>query len=257
MSKNSHAVIYFIIFILSFMFLFSCFGGIPTMRTVEIQNKGILLVDLLPGKFGNLWVERTIQLKATFDRLKSSTGMMGGPGGGGFYPLIAQATFIDSTLIECGLNEFENLSEMSDEEKRHYEKIYKETYKTANSHFIWLELQTPYTKEVLDLNRWTIYLEDNKGNKYDPQEIIEYSIEADKDPIQNSIPPSIDSIDNKYWKNSSKTVLLYFPKINIYGGKIIDGNSKTISLVIFNWRSKNVNNIGTWDLKFLYQKGNT
>jgi hypothetical protein len=249
MSKKNPSVIHSIIFILSFMFLVNCFGVIPTLRMDEVQNAGILLPDLLPGKFGKLWVERTIQLKATFEGSQSSSGVMGGHGGGGFFPLIAKATFIDSSLIKCGLNDFETLLEMSENEKQEYAKIYKETYKIGSYHFFWLELQTQYTEEILDLNRWNFYLEDDKGNKYDPQEIVEYSFEVNN-PFQKSTLISRDIVENKFQnlKISSKTILLYFPKVNINGENIVDNSCKNISLVVFSWDNKNVKNKGTWDL---------
>lgn len=254
MNKKIVALIYSNIFILSLMFLVDCFGGLPATQMGEIQNTGILLSNLLPGKFAKLWVERTIQLKATFEGSQNQLG----PSGGGFIPLIAQATFIDSTLIECGLSNFRTLSEMSENEKQEYVKIYKETYKIGSYHFVWLELQTPYTEEILDLNRWNFYLEDDKGNQYDPKEIIEYSIGANKNPFQNSTLAHRDSVNNKFenLEISSKTVLLYFPKVNINGEKIIDDN-KTISLVIFNWSNKNAKNKGTWELKSINQKSNS
>jgi hypothetical protein len=250
MNKKTLKAICSITFILSSMFLINCFGGIPTMPMGEIQNKAILLADLLPGKFGKLWVERTIQLKATFEGSQNSSGMAGGPGGGGFFPLTAQATFIDSSLIECGLNEFENLSNMEEKEISEYEKLYKETYKTDNNYFIWLELQTPYTEEIIDLNRLDIFWEDDKGNKYEPSQVIEYSVEKNRNPFYNFNLVDRDSIGKELqrWEVTKKNFIILFSKTDVIGEKVIDENTKTLTIVLFDWNDKGLKHKGTWSL---------
>jgi hypothetical protein len=220
------------------------------MKMDAFQNTASILSDFLPGKFGKFWIQRTIQLKPTFDPEFSSGGM---GGRGGYLPIIANATFIDSTLIECGMKEFENLAEMVEEEIVEYGKIYRQKYKTGDYYFIWLELQTHYTKEILDLDRLSIYWEVDNGDKFEPAEVIEYPLENSLSLINNFNPVKNDSLNNEYqpWKISSKTILLFFSKANIYGEEVIDINTKSVSLVLFDWNNKSVKNKGTWYLKYL------
>lgn len=259
-NKKTLARIYFILLLISLKVLIGCYGSKPMMRIGELgteEKPAALLSKLMPGTFGKLLAERTIQLKMVFDDLKGPG--VGGPGGG-LSLLTASATLMDSTLVKVGLEEFEKLSEMSKEEIADYEKTYRQEFKTDDYHFVWLQLQTPYTEEILDLDRWNIWLEDNNGNKYNPAELVEYPLENINElPFSFSDPAIRDSIskDFKQWKITSKTILLFFSKTNIVGEKIIDENTKTITLTLLDWNNRSVRNEGIWNLKsFSHSKEN-
>jgi hypothetical protein len=102
---------------------------------------------------------------------------------------------------------------MDEAEIADYEKSYKQNYKIGDYYFIWLEMQTIGTKEIFNLERWNIWCENNMGNQYNPDEIIEYTML--QKPINPSVPSNFENsgiTDKKFESTpiSTKVILLYF-----------------------------------------------
>ena len=115
-------------------------------------------------------------------------------------------------------------------------------------------MKTSYTEEILELDRWNIWWEDNNGNKYNPAELIEYPLENTQENVFNKLIPANRDSANKDFnqvKISSKTVLLFFPKTDVNGEKVIDENTKSLKLVLLEWSNRSIRNEGTWNLKSL------
>jgi hypothetical protein len=147
---------------------------------------------------------------------------------------------------------------MSKEEIIEFKGAYKQKFETDNYYLVWLELKTPYSANILDLERWNIYWMDNQGKKYEPAKTIEYVGYADK--INQTLPLRELSMvkqdsthkESVQWNISSKTIYLFFSKENTIGEKVIDKKTETLTLVIFDWNNRNVKHEGTWDLKSLH-----
>lgn len=241
--------IYFICLLISLVVLATCSAEPPMLHNGENQRKMALLTDIIPGTFAKCWIERTVQLNTVFSDSHTPGGF---PGGMSFITL--NATLMDSTLIECGLKEFEDLSEMDEEEIADYVKSYHQYFNRGNYYFVWLEMQTQFTEEIFNLESWNIWCENNKGNQYDPVETIEYTIH--QNPIIPSAPSSFQNLetnDNKFNRSqiSTKTILLYFAKTDINGKNIIEVSNSTLSLVLLDWNDRGIRYKGTWDLKSL------
>ena len=102
-----------------------------------------------------LWNERTIRLLPAFEGA-------GGPGGmRRSFPLTASATLMDSVLADYGLEEFAKLAGMNDSERILYKTTYKEVNKIDENIFVWLELKTSYSKDLLKIDNWSIFFEDD------------------------------------------------------------------------------------------------
>ncbi len=89
------------------------------------------------GKFEQLWAERTI----TLTQNRSGAGMGMGSGEGVSFPILVQATFMDSTLIHAGIEEFARLSSMNEEEAARFRTSYEMLHIRGDSIFIWVEMQ--------------------------------------------------------------------------------------------------------------------
>lgn len=217
--------------------LSGCFTGGPGM--MGPGNTGNVRENTFPiGNLETLWNERTI-------RLTPASGGLGGAQEGmrGLFPLNASATLIDSTLMNAGLQEFALLADIKEQDKGSYAVRYKEINKPDEYLFVWLELRTSYSKDLLNLDKWSIFLEDDKGNQYDPKNIVEY---PEKDLPKVDTPNRRSSTErNNTWQMSSKILQLYFPKKRFDGSLLISPDVKSIKLVMFNW-SNNARYEGKW-----------
>jgi hypothetical protein len=236
-----------VLFLLGFISGCSMFGGGPGMmgRSFEGGRKD---ASFISSKMEKLWSEKTISLQPVFEGGGSGNFLMGGSGerrGGmvGSFPLYASATLVDSVLMNVGIEEFSSISKMNDSEKTVYRTKYTDTNQPGQYLFVWLELRTSYSGDLLKLDNWSIFLEDDRGGQYDPKNTIEYKGKEIQIPENNS--PNHEPGKNNYWQMTSKVLQLYFPKNRYDGSPLINKDIKSIKLVMFNWKN-NARFEGTW-----------
>lgn len=230
--------------------LIAAFAFVTGCMTVP-GGPGMMGGQFVPGErntfitheLGNLWTERTIRLNPVNERGSGSSFMGGGGPGGmrGTFPLNASATLIDSALADYGLEEFAGFADMNESEKILYKAKYKEVNKMKENIYVWLDLKTSYSKDLLNIDNWSIFFEDDKGNQFDPVNIVEIP--------EKELPGDFrvrrnDDINN-HWQMSSKVLQLYFPKKRADGSLLINKNIDNIKLVMFNW-SNNARYEGMW-----------
>lgn len=214
-----------------------CSGGEKAVIPVRFQGQEN------PFRITSLdeqWNMHTIRLKPS---MEASSEEGRGPMGG-LFPLMASATIIDSSLARQGIEEFSILARLSDTAKAGYLKRYSSANRLDNGLFVWLELRTPYSEDLLDMDKWSIFLEDEKGSRFDPLEVRGYKLPERqlKPQISRSSEPGM----GKYWEVTSKILQLYFPDKKFDGSPMITKNGR-LRLVLFNW-SNNARYAGEWEM---------
>jgi hypothetical protein len=156
--------------------------------------------------------------------------MTGGPGGDSEFPLHITATLMDSLLIEVGLKHYASLIKMTPEEEAEFCSAYYQRYDPSNHLLIWCELQTSWAELHLDLDRWTIFIEDDTGNQYEPVQILE-----EPPPIRQTMtdmfPDFLPRQGRRAWEFHQKTIMFCFPKFDFYQNSIISDEVQFLKLV--------------------------
>jgi|GEM_PF-1858572 hypothetical protein len=234
-------------FLLAAVSFYGCSSGKPNERDFSAKRSNEINSIAL-GDFYKEWESKTFRLGNGESERSSIPGMSlpgigsgNGASGGAFggpnrEPISAEATLLDSALIEAGINEFAKLSGMSIAEKDEYKNSYVKKFKTSDHILIWLELSSSYTEETLDLNRWSFFFEDNKGGQIEPATVEEYKENDRIFDLHNKKDFAHGEID--FGKTSSKTILLWFPIKRYNGAAIIPAEKKSIKIVMYNWNYK-------------------
>jgi hypothetical protein len=191
--------------------------------------------------------KRTIELSPD----RSGTGprliLPGSPGGmrGFDFPLMVTATLMDDRVIETGFLFYETALGMTSEEAAEFRRKYQTTYETDQYFLIEASLQTVMADNYLDLDRWTIFIEDDAGSQNVPARITELpqSSEAMTGAVEDPVSKRQMPVD---WTRHRKTVLLYFPREDYYGKPVLHGNLKTLTLVFLLEKGGRGRGQGTW-----------
>ncbi len=206
----------------------------------------------LLGNFDKLWLKRTIILR-------QDGGGGGGPllpfGGGespgsGFepFPLIVQATYMDSTLIEAGIREFADLSSMTPAETDSFRTAYKLRHCPNDTLFVWVELSTSSTPEFLNLDRWTIFIENDEGRDFEPGRIVEHPLRRGP---SARIPAESGGLSRESeespWSQVSKDIECYFP-LSHFGDALIGKTTQKLRFVFLDSKHPRVRAEADWDL---------
>lgn len=152
-----------------------------------------------------------------------------GMGGAGF-PVMISATLMDDQLIKAGLLYYEKSAEMTSEEAQKYRELYRSKNMLDQYFLIEASLRTSWVKDYLDLGRWTIFIEDETGNKLEPAKIIEQPISSSHmrantlraDPLKHV---AYERTDQK------KDIFIYFPRKNLYGRPTLRKDMKELKIV--------------------------
>jgi len=177
----------------------------------------------------------------------SSPAGIGGPGrrGGGRFPLAVSASLMDAKVIEAGFDYYTNLLTMTTEEREAFRQRYVDLHNTEKYILIEATLQTSWTEIYLDLNRWTIFLEDNKGNQHEPEKISEQSIPT-LDTDNTFINPPIGQLNAFPFQFHQKQIFLYFPRNDSYGQPIIHKGIEYLKIVFIQEEGFPARAEGTW-----------
>ncbi|MGE5401119.1 MAG: hypothetical protein ACM3S2_12000 [Ignavibacteriales bacterium] len=246
--------------VITVLLLLSGCMTVPLSRqSEEAPAASTMLYSMLPGNFSNLWQQRTVKLSVTVDQ-QAPAPIIGGSSGEGeggrsrMLPIDLSVTYMDSVLVKAGLTEFETLAQMNPQESAEFENRYHEKFQNGNFNLIWMEMNSFYSEDALTRDKWTIYLEDDRGNKYEPSRILENPATVEQNPIlsdsgaQNNEPGRFNRAE--MFRLNSKSFLLYFPQKG-YDGKDIIRNTKALKFVFFEWSSRDVKKEGTLNLSVL------
>lgn len=219
------------------------------------RGRQVALSSIAATPFEKLWAERTISFGQTFGG--AGTSPFTGPGGGGelAFPLIVRATFMDSILIEAGIKEFGRLASMSDEELNRYRASYRSAHNLDDKLFVWVELQTSFSEEYLQLGRWTLFLEDENKHQVEPTHIVEHpggresAIRSTSSGEERGSPLGGRALG---WSAVTKDVELYLPLYRVGGEALVSNTTKSLKFVVVQSTNPSVRAEGTWDLsKFI------
>jgi hypothetical protein len=120
---------------------------------------------------------------------------------------------MDSALVNAGLRAFGDLALMSEYERSQFSSEYRKARSGGDSVFIWIEMRTSSTEEFLQLDRWTMYLENEDGAQSEPGRIVEHPArreqaqQASEDIRGSGREPSTSTA------NAVKEVELYFRQL--------------------------------------------
>ena len=161
--------------------VWACSATVPSSRKYVGPFPGPEGSAHIETSFPDLWEKWTVYLGPA--RRPGGPLMLGNPfamggdrgGPGGEFPLRITATLMDATLIEAGLQHYAALVKMTPEEETNFRHAYYRRYEAENHLLIWCELQTTSAELHLDLDRWTIFIEDDAINQYEPVQILEES----------------------------------------------------------------------------------
>ena len=122
---------------------------------------------------------------------------------------------------------------------------YYELHDIANNILIEVNLQTSWTDLLLDLNRWTIFLEDDQGNQYEPKKIIERNL-----PISfaenNYTEPVSNIVMIHPFNTHQKQIYIYFPRNDHYGQSIIHKKVNYLKIIFLQEKSGYARAEGIW-----------
>lgn len=199
------------------------------------------LASTLPGKFAQLWTERTFTLEQDRPGFRMPL-MMGQPGEGGMpagqFPVTACVTNVDSFLVEAGVEDYAPLASMSDAELTAFRSRYKSHHNVDTCLFLWVELETMMTEDYLKLDRWLFFLEDEQGRQVDPLRVAEHPLQTPPlRPFDNQ-PDGREMTEPPL--RSKKVIELYFAKTPQYGKPYLQPDAKTVKLVMLEEKNPSV-----------------
>jgi len=211
---------------------------------------------LIPGPFEDLWEARTIVPDKSFETpTLFSSGGSGRRGGVGPFPLTVRATFMDSVLIDRGLDLYADLAGLSEPEARAYRARYRDDHHTGEYLYVWAELSTRYHESYLQLDRWIFFLENASGQQFEPVRVVEKAErrreffpgqlsgrpDADTGPVMGSgTSPAFPG------RQQAKIVEFYFPRTSFYGNPVVGPDTKTIDLVVVDRENLDERAAATW-----------
>jgi hypothetical protein len=217
------------------LLLLSSCATVPSSQKYVSSVSDLKSSSQMDESFQALWERRTVyfgqeRLGGKPLHLGLPFMMSGKPGGDGEFPLQITATLMDSLLIEAGLKHYASLVKMNPEEEVEFRSSYYSRYSPSNHLLIWCELQTNWAELHLDLKRWTIFIEDDAGNQYEPAQILEES-QPDRRIAMDSMSEFQLGIQNKTWKVNRKILMLCFPKRDFYQKPILSDMTKSLKLI--------------------------
>jgi hypothetical protein len=161
------------------------------------------------------------------------------------FPLTVTATMMHDQVIESGFSYYENAIRMTPEQAASFRQAYRSQNEVDRYLLIEASLQTRMAENYLDLDRWSIFIEDDAGNRNVPEKIVEQPGSSQvmegmmEDPIQKR-PMPFD------WTHHRKTVLFYFSRKDYYGKSLLHENLKELKLVFLLEKGGSGRGEGIW-----------
>jgi hypothetical protein len=157
-----------------------------------------------------------------------STVISGGKGemGGFDFPLTVTATLMDDQVVEAGLRYYENMVGMDPAAAEDFRKTYWMQNELNKYLLIETLVQTAWAESYLDMSRWIIFIEDDRGNQYEPEKIFERPGSTQERGRESQMPGQKQQIPFD-WRSHQKVVRLYFPRQDYQGNlTLYDGIEK-------------------------------
>jgi hypothetical protein len=169
--------------------------------------------------------------------------------GGIDFPVQITATFMDNQVIEAGLTYYEKLTGMTPQEADSFRQDYQTKNELERYFLIEVLLQTSWTEDYLNLDRWVIFLEDDQGNKYEPEKVF-------KQPLISRSMNRMTKGNSRsqpalfFWELNQKNIFLYFSRIDYYGREVMHENLNWLKIVFRLEKGGTGRAEGSW----IYQK---
>jgi hypothetical protein len=227
-----------IILLAVFLCVVSCSKTLTTQRMVTPN------LDMIPSSLSNdsyqaVKKKWTVTLNAGKSRRPSPMGF------GERFPLMVKASLMDAEVIQAGLKHYEKLLSMNPDEADQFRQRYFESHDLKNNVLIEVSLQTSWAEVYLDLSRWTIFIEDDMGNQYEPVKITEHSIPSSD--FDERFPENAVNQRTVFpFKVHQKQLLLYFSKLDKYGQPLIHEGVKYLKLVFLQEEGGSSRAEGSW-----------
>ena len=226
-----------------------CSATVPSSRKHVGPLHGSDSAALIENSFPDLWERWTLYLSE--ERRSGAPLMfgaplgMGGGGPGGEFPLQIAATLMDTTLIEAGLRHYVDLIKMTPEEEAEFRYAYDQRYQVGNHLLIWCELSTFWAELHLDLDRYTIFIEDDAINQYEPVRILDES--RPRRQVGADRPSQLGTRGRDLgWEIHQKTLMLCFPKSDPVGNPVLSSDTKFLKLIFLRSEDDRTRAEGTW-----------
>ncbi len=244
--------------VFSFSVLSSC-AAVPSSKKyvdTSLDSKSSVRTEEF---FPKLWEKWTVQFGAVARsgaplQLLNPLNMFEGTdrdGGENQFPILINATLMDTLLIEAGLEYYAVLINMTPEEERRFRTSYFQRYEVESHLLIWCKLQTSWSELYLDPSRWIIFIEDDAGNQYEPLQILE---EENETPALSRKAgerfPQLHSEDRKpEWETHQKNLMLCFPKRDFLNNPVLSKRVKSLKLIFQQIEDERIRAEGTWVFK--------
>jgi hypothetical protein len=221
----------------------NCSRSVVNSRAV-IPSAHLNLSDKSEIAFREVKSKYTVVLESKGGRLSI---LPGGPDPvrSGF-PLMITATLMDSSVVRAGWRFYEYIVGMSSAEAESFRQSYNDRHKTDEYILVETLIRTTAAENFLDLSRYTIYLEDDRGNQVMPAEIEEMPVSTTH--MEGTVGNPSDRRRSFYMNvtNRMKTVFLYFPRNDYYGNPTIYDGIEYLKLVFLLDVGKSTRAEGTW-----------
>lgn len=162
------------------------------------------------------------------------------------FPLIITATLMDSSVIRAGWRFYQDIAGMSSEEAKSFRQSYRSRHKTEEYILVEACIRTTAAENYFDFSRYTIYLEDDRGNKVMPAEIEEMPVATTH--MEGTVGNPSDRRRSFYMNvtNRMKNVFMYFPRNDYYGNPTIYDGIEYLKLVFLLDVGGTARAEGTW-----------
>ncbi|MEK9137809.1 MAG: hypothetical protein AAB393_11855, partial [Bacteroidota bacterium] len=110
--------------------------------------------------------------------------------------------------------------------------------------------QTPFSEEYLQLDRWTMLLEDEKNHQFEPSRIVEHpggKESALRGASSEDEPANLLRGRLLGWSGVIKDVELYFPLHRVSGEPLVSSATKSLKFVVVQSSNPSVRAEGTWE----------
>lgn len=225
--------------------------GCSSGESAQRANRARLSEATTPlgAAFEQLWNQRTILL----GQMAGGGSFLGAPGGSrdseSPFPITVRATLMDSALVQAGIREFARLASMTEDELERFRVTYRTDHSLDQYIFVEAELQTVLAEDYLKLDRWVIFLEDERRNQYEPRRIETDPIQK---PLARMVPGDVRDRESRFPASrfesfANQRIELYFPKLRIDGTPVITTETRSLKLVFVDARDSKVHAEGAWD----------
>ncbi|MBN2104728.1 hypothetical protein JW835_11870 [bacterium] len=220
-----------------------------------LSGKAVLAYDpvKLPESdeaYVDIRLKWTIVLKPAVRKNRPLFILSGPPKGGhgSDFPLSVAATLMRVQVIEAGFSHYAEAINMNQEQAADFQKACRQQHELDKYLLIEALLQTRMADNYLDLDRWTIFIEDDTVNQNVPKKIVKLARSSVITQEMMEVPNQKQQTPFE-WTHHRKTVLLYFSRKDYYGKPVLHDDLKTLKLVFLLEKGGTGRAEGSWIFK--------